>query len=153
MLTDDERKEILKEIRRHPTKRSACVSVLKLVEQQRGWISDEIHEIAELLDMTPAELEGVATFFSHIYTKPLGKHLILLCDSISCWVVSHEHVRNYLTKKLGIQPGETSEDGQFTLMPVACLGMCEQAPVMMIDETFYTELTSEKIDEILKQYQ
>jgi NADH-quinone oxidoreductase subunit E len=152
MLTDEERREVMKEIARHPTKRSACVSVLKLVERSRGWVSDEIHDIAELLEMTPAELEGVATFFSHIYTRPIGKHLILICDSISCWLVGYEDLRNYLATKLGIYPGETTEDGQFTLMPIACLGICEYAPAMMIDETLYTSLTMEKLDEIFEQY-
>ena len=153
MLTDDERTEIMKEIRRHPNKRAACVEALKIVQKYRGWVSDEIRDIAELLDMTPAEIEGVATFFSHIYTRPLGKHVIFVCDSISCWLAGYECIRDHLSNRLGIKSGETTSDGQFTLMPIACLGICEYAPAMMIDEELYTELNPEKINDILKKYE
>ncbi len=153
MLTDDERAEIMEEIKQYPSKRAACVEAMKIVQKYRGWVSDEMRDIAEILDMTPAEIEGVATFFSHIYTKPLGKHVIFLCDSISCWVAGYECVRDYISKSLGIKQGETTADGQFTLMPIACLGICEQAPAMLIDGELYTDLNPEKIDEILKKYE
>jgi len=153
LLTDDERTEILREIKRHPHKRAACVEAMKIVQKYRGWVSDEIRDIAELLDMTPAEVEGVATFFSHIYTCPLGKHVIFVCDSISCWVGGYECIRDYLSKRLGIKPGETTSDGQFTLMPIACLGIWEHAPAMMIDDELYADLDPAKIDEILKRYE
>jgi len=153
MLTDEERAEILREIPRHPHKRAACVEAMKIVQKYRGWVSDEIRDIAELLDMTPAEVEGVATFFSHIYTCPLGKHVIFVCDSISCWIAGYECIREYLSERLRIKPGETTADGQFTLMPIACLGICEHAPAMMIDDELYTDLNPLKIDEILKKYE
>lgn len=153
MLTDEERDEIIKEIAGHPTKRAACVPVLKLVQRRRGWVSDEIRDIAPLLEMTPEELDGVATFFSHIYTSPPGKHIISICDSISCWVTGYDAIRSHLLERLGIRPGETTRDGQFTLLPVACLGVCDEAPAMMIDDTLYTRLSPEKIDEALKKYE
>ena len=153
MLTDEERNEIMKEIALYPNKRAACISALKIVQRHRGWVSDEIRDIAPLLEMTPAELDGVATFFSHIYTRPVGKHVIFICDSISCWVTGYDTLRDHILKRLGIKPGETSEDGQFTLLPVACLGICEYAPAMMVDETLYTGLTPEKIDDILRKYE
>lgn len=152
MLTDEEREEIIQEIKLHPNKQAACVEAMKIVQRNRGWVSDEIRDIAELLEMTPAELEGVATFFSHIYTRPVGKHIIFVCDSISCWIAGSDCVQEYLSKRLDIKAGETTTDEQFTLMPIACLGICEKAPAMLIDDELYTHLTAEKIDEILKKY-
>ena len=153
MLTDEERNEILAEISRYPNKRAASVSALKIVQRYRGWVSDEIRDIADLLEMSVEELDGVATFFSHIYTKPLGKHLIFICDSISCWVTGYDGLREQLADRLGIRPGETSAGGQFTLIPIACLGSCDHAPAMMIDETLYAGLDPEKLDEVLRKYE
>lgn len=153
MLTDKERDEIMAEISRYPNKRAACVSALKVVQRYRGWVSDEIRDIADLLEMSVEELDGVATFFSHIYTRPLGKHLIFICDSISCWVTGYDSLREQLANRLGVRPGETSADGQFTLLPIACLGICDKAPAMMIDETLYAGLDPEKLDEVLKKYE
>jgi NADH-quinone oxidoreductase subunit E len=153
LLTEEEKKEILEEIKLHPRKQAACVEAMKIVQRNRGWVSDEVRDIAELLDMSPAEIEGVATFFSHIYTRPVGKYMIFVCDSISCWIKGSDCVQEHLAKRLGIKPGETTADEQFTLMPIACLGICEQAPAMLIDNELYTELTPEKIDEILKKYE
>lgn len=152
MLTDDERREIVKEIERHPHRKAASISALKIVQRHRGWISDELRDIAELLGMTPEELGGIASFFSHIYLRPPGKHIIFACDSISCWVSGYDTLREHLAKLLGIKPGETTSDGQFTLMPIACLGVCEKSPAMLIDDELYTGLNTEKIDEILRKY-
>jgi NADH-quinone oxidoreductase subunit E len=152
VLTDDERREIVKEIERHPHRKAASISALKIVQRHRGWISDELRDIAELLGMTPEELGGIASFFSHIYLRPPGKHIIFACDSISCWVSGYDTLREHLAKLLGIKPGETTSDGQFTLMPIACLGVCEKSPAMLIDDELYTGLNTEKIDEILRKY-
>ena len=152
MLTDEERREIVKEIERHPHGKAASITALKIVQRQRGWISDELRDIAELLGMTPEELGGIASFFSHIYLSHPGKHIIFACDSISCWISGYDTLREHLAKLLGIKPGETTADGQFTLMPIACLGVCEQAPAMLIDDELYTGLNTEKIDEILRKY-
>jgi NADH-quinone oxidoreductase subunit E len=152
VLTEEEKREILKEIGQHPHKRAASIPALKIVQRHRGWLSDEIREIAGMLEMSIEELEGVASFFSHIYLRPPGKHLIFACDSISCWVSGYDTLRGHLAERLGIQPGETTADGQFTLMPIACLGVCDQAPALLIDDELYTQLNEEKIDEILKRY-
>jgi NADH-quinone oxidoreductase subunit E len=153
LLTDEEKTEIMAEISRYPNKRAACVSALKIVQQRRGWVSDEIRDIADILEMSVEELDGVATFFSHIYTRPLGKHLIFICDSISCWVTGYDGLRERLSDRLGIRPGETTPDGQFTLIPIACLGSCDRAPAMMIDETLYSNLDPEKLEEVLGKYE
>ncbi len=152
MLTEEEKKEIEEELKRFTHRQAACVEALKIVQKHRGWVSDEIRGVAELLGMTPDELDAVATFYSFIFRKPVGKHIILICDSISCWVMGYDIVRQHLQKKLGISPGETTGDGQFTLLPASCLGACDHAPAMMIDDELYLDLTPHKIDAILEGY-
>ena len=153
MLTAEEKKEIEAEFPRYEQKRAVCVEALKIVQRHRGWVSDEaLIEIAEFLEMTPAELDGVATFYNLIFRKPVGKHIILVCDSISCWIMGYERVLQHLQDRLGIVKGETTADGVFTLLPIVCLGACDQAPAMMIDDELYGKLDPDKIDEILTKY-
>jgi NADH-quinone oxidoreductase subunit E len=154
VLSDDEKQELLAEIPKYAMKRAACIEGLKIVQRHRGWVSDEgLLDVAEFLDMTPDELEGVATFYNLIFREPVGRHVILVCDSISCWIVGYENVREHLMARLGINLGETTADGKFTLLPVVCLGACDHAPVMMIDNELYGDLNADKIDTILAQYQ
>jgi NADH-quinone oxidoreductase subunit E len=152
VLTEEERRDIEKEIRQSERIRAAAIEVLKIVQKHRGWVSDELHDLAGMLGMTPAELDAVATFYSLIFRKPVGKHVILVCDSVSCWIMGHVEVIDHLASRLGIGFNETSADGQFTLLPVACLGACDRAPAMMIDEMLYAHLTPEKMDGILEKY-
>jgi len=150
MLTEHELREIEEEIGRFPTRRSACIEAMKIVQRHRGWVSDEaLHDLAPVLEMTPAELDQVATFYNLIFRQPVGKHVILVCDSVSCWLTGQETVLAYLQRKLGIEPGQTTADGMFTLLPTVCLGHCEQAPVMMLDGEIVANLTEERIDEAL----
>ncbi len=153
MLTEEEKKDIEEKILKGERKRAAAVEVLKLAQKSHGWISqDDIEELARILDITPDELDGIATFYSLIFRKPVGKHVILICDSVSCWIMEYERILKHLTTRLGIHLGETTADGIFTLLPVACLGACDHAPAMMVGETLYKDLTTEKIDQILSQY-
>ncbi|MEJ2695524.1 MAG: NADH-quinone oxidoreductase subunit NuoE [Candidatus Sulfobium sp.] len=152
MLTEEERREIEEELRRYTHKRAACIEALKIVQRHRGWISDEIHDIAGMLDMSVDELDDVATFYSLIFRRPVGRHVILICDSVSCYVTGYEPLRDYLGERLGIGLGETTADGRFTLLPTACLGACDLAPVMMIDDVLYGNLTPEKIDYLLAEH-
>jgi NADH-quinone oxidoreductase subunit E len=153
MLTQEEQKEIEAELAHYPNKRAVSIDAMKIVQRHRGWISDEsIRDIAEFLDMTPAELDGVATFYNLIYRKPVGRHVILICDSISCWITGYERLRAHLTDRLGIQPGQTTADGRFTILPIVCLGACDRAPVMMVDDDLHQDLTPEKIDRTLEEY-
>jgi len=153
MLTAEEKKEIVAEFPRYEQKRAVCVEALKIVQRHRGWVSDDtLSEVAEFLKMSPAELDAVATFYNLIFRKPVGKHIILVCDSVSCWIMGYEHIRQHLQDRLGILLGETSADGLFTLLPIVCLGACDQAPAMMIDDRLYGNLDPVKIDEILSTY-
>jgi NADH-quinone oxidoreductase subunit E len=153
MLTDEERQEIAAELPRYPEKRAACVEALKIVQRRRGWVSDEsLREVAELLEMTPDELDGVATFYNLIFRRPVGRHVILLCDSVSCWIMGGTDLRQRLQERLQIRPGETTADGRFTLLPVVCLGACDRAPAMMIDDDLHGDLTAQRLDAILERY-
>jgi NADH-quinone oxidoreductase subunit E len=153
MLSEQERTEIAAHSQHYPNARAVCVEALKIVQQHRGWVSDEsIADVAEALQMTPVELEGVATFYNMIFRKPVGKHVILLCDSVSCWIMGYEHLREHLQARLGIGLGETSADGCFTLLPNVCLGACDHAPAMMVDNAHYQDLDPARVDEILAKY-
>jgi NADH-quinone oxidoreductase subunit E len=153
MLSAEEKKEIEAEFPRYERKRAACVEALKIIQRHRGWVSDEaLVEIAEFLEMGPAELDAVATFYNLIFRRPVGRHVILVCSSVTCWIMGYEDILAHLKKRLGIDLGETTADGLFTLLPVVCLGACDQAPVMMIDDTLYGNLDPAKIDEILAEY-
>ena len=117
MLTDIERAEIEEEVRRYPHRRAACVEALKVVQRQRGWVGDEqIADLAPMLDMSPDELDGVATFYPFIFRKPVGRHIISVCDGLSCWLMGYEDVFQALAGTLGVSWGGTTEDGRFTLL-------------------------------------
>ncbi|MGO9378436.1 MAG: NADH-quinone oxidoreductase subunit NuoE [Dissulfurispiraceae bacterium] len=153
MITQEEKREIEEEIKKALTKKAAVIDVLKVVQRHRGWVPDEaLEEASGLLGMTPAEVDSIATFFSLIFRSPVGKHVILVCDSVSCWLVGYQDVKRHLMERLGISLGETTKDGKFTLLPSACLGVCEEAPAMMIDDDLYTKLTPTLVDEILRKY-
>ena len=153
MLNAQEIEEIRTALTHCEQKQAAGLDALKVVQRHRGWVSDDaLKDVAEYLDMTPAELDSVATFYSLIFRKPVGRHVILLCDSVSCWVMGYESVLDILKKRLGIGFGETSADGRFTLLPHPCLGACERAPAMMIDDELFGPLDAETIEQILAKY-
>jgi NADH-quinone oxidoreductase subunit E len=153
MLAEEERKEIEAELKKYAQKRAAAIDALKIVQRHRGWISNNsLKDVALFLDMTDDELDSVSTCYNFIFRKPVGRHVILVCDSISCWVTGYEIILKHLEKRLGITFGQTTFDGRFTLLPVVCLGACDKAPVMMIDEDLHGELDPSKIDEILENY-
>ncbi len=154
MLTPEEKHEIAAEFPRYQQKRAVALEALKIAQRSRGWISDEtLQEVAEFLEMTPEEVDDLATFYNMIFRRPVGRHVILLCDSVSCWVMGYENLRDYLCRRLGIQQsGQTSSDKRFTLLPNVCLGCCDHAPAMMIDEDLHLDLTPEKVENILANY-
>jgi len=153
MLTEEEKKEITAELAHCERKEAASIEALMVVQKRRGWVSDEsIRDVASLLDMTPAELDGVATFFNFIYRKPVGRHVIAICDSMVCWSLGYDELRKLLQEKLGIGFGETTQDNRFTLLPAACLGACDRAPALLVDEDLYGPVTPEMLDEMLEKY-
>ena len=113
---------------------------------------DHLRDVAKFLEISPEELDSVATFYNMIFRKEVGKHVILICDSISCWVMGYENLRDQLLNRLGIKFGETTPDGLFTVLPNCCLGTCDCAPALMIGNDLYRNVTIEQLDEILMKY-
>jgi NADH-quinone oxidoreductase subunit E len=153
MLSEKEIKEIEEEIKQYPYPAVACIDALKIIQHHRGWVSDDsVKDIAQLLSMSNEDVDGVATFYSRIYRQPVGRNVILICDSVSCMIMGYESLYKHISKKLGIGFGGTTTDGRFTLLPISCLGDCDNAPAMMINSDHFNRLTTDKIDEILSLY-
>ena len=153
MLTEEERREIEEEFPRYENRQAACIEALRIVQRHRGWVSDaSIQDLAGLLAMTPEELDSVATFYNLIFREPVGKHVVMLCDSITCWIMGYERLRAQMTERLGVDLGQTTADGQFTFLPIVCLGTCDHAPAMMVDGDLHRDVTPDKIDAIIDGY-
>jgi NADH-quinone oxidoreductase subunit E len=153
-LTEEETLAIRSEASHYPNKQAACIDALKIVQDRRGWVSDEaLRGIAEALDMSAEQLDSVATFYNLIFRRPVGRHVVFVCDSISCWVCGGENARETMEKKLGARLGETSADGRFTLLPICCLGACDRAPVALVDGDLHARLNEESVDAILQRYE
>ena len=134
----------------HP--RELVVDVMLAFQDHYGYLSDKaLEEAAMLLDMTPLEMEELATFYTFLYREPVGTYVIHVCDSVICWMDGYESIRDYLCQKLGIKMGETTPDGLFTLLPVCCIGYCDRSPAILINRKVYGPLTSEKLDTILEE--
>jgi NADH-quinone oxidoreductase subunit E len=153
MLSPKEKEKIQEEIKLYPYPAAACIDALKIVQEHRGWISDEaVSDIAAELAMPAAEVDSIATFYTRIYRKPVGRNIILICDNISCMIMGYESVYKKISEKLSIRFGETTADGRFTLLPISCLGDCDHAPSMMINNDLHNNIEISKIDEILDNY-
>jgi NADH-quinone oxidoreductase subunit E len=154
MLTDAERHEIEAELAHYDNNAEAvAIEAMKIVQHHRGWVSDEaLQDLSNLLGISVHDLDSVATFYNLIYRRPVGRHVIHVCDSISCWLMGYPGLREHLMARLDIKYGETTPDGKFTLLPIVCLGDCDNAPTMMIDRDMHRKLTPEKIDAILESY-
>ena len=153
MLMEIERAEIEAEIPKYPVKSAVCIDALRILQRHRGWVSDEsIQDLAQFLAMSPAEIDSVATFYNLIFRRETGRHVILLCESVSCWIMGSEVLRETLRRRLGVQPGETTGDKRFTLLPTVCLGACDHAPLLMIDQDTHRDMTPEKLAAALEDY-
>jgi len=153
MLSEEEKRDILEEIARAEEPQSACVEALKIIQGYRGFVLDEaVKDIAPLFGMTADEIDSIATFYTFIFRRPVGRHLIYLCDGVSCWIMGYEEIRRHVKERLGIDFGGTTGDGMFTLLPVSCLGACDRAPAVIVDGELHGNLDKQKIDEILMRY-
>lgn len=129
---------------------AALIPVLYVAQDEFGWLSTEAMDlVAELLELPPPRVYGVATFYTMFNKEPVGKYHIQVCTNLSCSLLGADHVMEYISAKLGIAVGETTPDGRFTLSSVECLGSCGTAPMMQINDEFHENLTEEKIDGIL----
>jgi NADH-quinone oxidoreductase subunit E len=150
-LSDIELAEIDAELAHVPYRAAVAIEALKIVQQHRGWVSDEsLKAIARYLEMSAAELDGIATFYNLIYRQPVGEKVILLCNSVTCWMKGYDSLQQKITDQLGIGLGETTADNQYTLLPVTCLGACDKAPVMMVGDDLHENINSDTVVEIFK---
>jgi NADH-quinone oxidoreductase subunit E len=150
MIPESLKYELRNRIAAAVTPREAAVDMMKELQRHYGWLTDEaVAEAAVLLGLTPLQVEELATFYEMIYRRPVGKRVIHVCDSISCWAVGGETMMDHLARRLGVEPGGMTADGMFTLLPCCCLGNCGEGPTMMIGDTLYGRLTPGRVDEIL----
>ncbi len=135
---------------KYPRKRSALIPSLQIAQEENGFLTpDLMTEIAGLFELSPNEVQEVASFYTMLFRKPVGKYVIQVCTNISCMLCDAEKILERLVDRLGIQPGETSADRKFTLLEVECLGSCGTSPVIQINDKYHEDLTPEKIDLIL----
>ena len=151
MFSEEAKKTLDKIIAKYPTKKSALLPALWLAQEEYGgWLPEEaMAEVAGYLDLSKAEVQGVATFYTMYNKQPVGKFHIEVCHNIVCMVRGADELINHIGSKLGISEGETTPDRKFTLASAECLGACANAPCFMIGENYYEDMTPEKTDELL----
>ena len=149
-LSFTEIREIDAEISHYENKTAVSIEALKIVQKHRRWISDEcLVAVAELLEISPAQLEAVATFYNLIYRRPVGKTVIHCCDSVTCWMMGGDRILESLCRYLNVDLGEMSADGEYTILPSVCLGACDHAPVALMGDELLLDLTENAVKEIL----
>lgn len=144
-------KEFEEIVARYPKKEAAMLPVLYLAQREFGYIGPEaIEYVARLMEQAPARVSGVVSFYTMFNMKPIGRHHIQVCRTLPCALGGAEKVTAFLAQKLGIKPGQTTDDGRFTLSEVECLASCGTAPMMQINDDYYENLTEEKITKIIE---
>ena len=150
MLPETLEQELRTMIARVEHPREMAIDVVNALQDRYGYLSDEnLVEAAALLGMSPLELEELATFYTFIYREPVGRYVIHVCDSVICWMAGEENLVAHLCERLGIQLGETSADGLFTLLPVCCIGYCDRAPAILVNRKVHGPLTVESLDRLI----
>ena len=150
MIPDTLKNKLEERIDHAITRREAAVDVLKELQRHYGWLTDEaVIEASELLGLSPLQVEELATFYEMIYRRPVGRSVIHVCDSISCWAMGGETLLRHFEEYLHISVGESTADGRFTLLPCSCLGNCGDGPAIMIGEELYGKVTVETIGNLL----
>jgi len=153
VLSEAERSAIEHEIHHYEDPRAASIEALKIVQQARGWVPDGACDaISEVLGIPASDVEGVATFYSQIFRVPVGRHIIRVCDSMTCYIGGHEAVLDGIRQQIGIESGQTTADGRFTLIPVCCLGNCDKAPALMIDDDTFGDIQPDGVAALLEAY-
>ncbi len=154
VISNEARQEIENMFHHLPHKQAACIEALKVVQKHNRWVSDEaLQELSPILEMGVSEIDSVATFYNIIFRKPVGRHVIFLCNSVSCWIMGYETIHASIKEKLGVDFGQTTPDDRFTFLPIPCLGTCDHAPALIIGEDLYRDLKPDQLDEILAKYE
>jgi NADH-quinone oxidoreductase subunit E len=153
VLHAEDRAAIEHETHRYEDPRAASIAALKIVQKRHGWVPDgAIPAIASALGISASDIEGVATFYNLIFRRPVGKHVIKICDSVACFLTGYDQVKDALCKHLGVRLGQTTADGRFTLLPICCLGACDKGPVLMIDEDTHGDVAADAVVQLLERY-
>ena len=159
LVTDDVAEfspEVVEEMKSHlvkyppERKRSALIPLLFVIQRERGWIDNPgVNYLANFLDLEVTDVWETATFYSMFNLQPIGKYHIQVCKTLSCRIMGEPAITGHICERLGIKPGETTEDKRFTVTRVECLGSCGTAPMMQIGFDYHEDLTTEKVDKIL----
>lgn len=153
-LTSERERTFQEILSRYPNRQAACIPVLHLCQDQHGWCSPELVAfVAERLGLSTAHVQGVVTFYTLFNQKPVGKHQVWVCQTLSCALRGADEVLHHCEKRLGIHVGETTKDGKVTLRTAECLAACGQAPMMQVDKDFHENLTLKDVDTILERLQ
>lgn len=152
-LSSEEYSAIKVECGNYANIRAVSIEALKIVQKNRGWVSDNaIILIAKILRIPASDVEGVATFYNQIFRKPVGKYIIRYCDSVVCYITGCEKLKITLENFLNIKIGETTPDRKFTLLPTCCVGMCDIAPIIMVNEDIYSNVVASHVMNLLSLY-
>lgn len=137
-------------VKKYPAKRSALLPALHVAQNQVGWLTrDAMEDVATLLELSLDQVEEVASFYTMYYKQPVGTYVMEVCKTLPCSILGADEIIEYISRKLGIQPGETTADGMFTLFRVECLAACHRAPVMQFNHRYYQDLTPDKVDALI----
>lgn len=151
-LSAAELAEIDHEISHAPYRSAVAIDALKIVQKHQRWVSDDsLKALADYLEMSVTELDGIATFYNHIYRRPVGEKVISLCDSVTCWIKGYDQLQRHISTRLNVSLGETTSDDRYTLLPAPCLGACDRAPVMMVGDQLHQNLDENAIDRIFAE--
>ena len=138
-------------ISHYPVKRSAVLPALYIAQEEHGYVTDDdVRYIADRLDMRVNEVEEVVTFYTMYSRQPIGKHKLQVCRTLSCMLLGAEQITEHISEKLGVEVGETTADGRFTLQEVECLGFCDLAPCLQVNFDYHEKVTKESVDDIIK---
>ncbi|MGH2441877.1 MAG: NADH-quinone oxidoreductase subunit NuoE [Chloroflexota bacterium] len=150
VLSEDAVRRIQAFVARYPEPRSALLPALHVAQNELGWVSREaMEEVGALTQVAPDQVEEVATFYTMFYTAPVGTYVMEVCKTTPCAYLGADEIIQYISQALGIQPGETTEDGMFTLIQVECLAACHRAPVMQVNHRYYQNLTPARVDALI----
>jgi len=150
MFSKSIEKEFQELLLKYPSKRSALIPALYIVQREMGFLKTEgIEYVAKLMGMSPAQVMEVASFYTMLFLKPVGKNVLWVCHNLSCNLCGAEDVIQHLEKSLGVRAGETTADGLFTLFRQECLASCDTAPMMQVNDDYEENLTLKRVDEII----
>jgi len=152
LIPDGLKAELQRRVASAVTNREAAVDVMREIQDHYGWLTDEgVREAAQILGLSPLQVEELASCYEMISRRPVGRKVVHVCDSVSCWSVGSYTLLGHIGEALGIREGETTPDGAFTLLPCNCLGMCGDGPAMMIGTSLYGRVTPEEALAVLEK--